>query len=294
MPLGVVFPQLDPAAEPNAVAEWALASEEAGYDYAVAFDHVFGADPDHAGVLRDPGERTRHEPLVLFAYISAVTSRLHLLTGVLVLPPRQGALAAKQAAELAVLSGGRLWLGLGVGSPRPPFDALGVDYHTRGRRMEEQVVLMRALWERPSVSFRGRFHRVSSAGLMPRPPGGAVPLWMGGGAPAVFSRIARHADGWLITPRLRGDPAALAGPLAQLHREVRRAGREPASIGVETRVQVAGRSVDEQVAAARAWKQAGATHLTLNTMGAGLSGAGPHIEAMAAFAEGCREAGVVP
>ena len=292
MPLGVVFPQLDPVDEPRAVAEWARAAEEAGYDYAVAFDHVFGADPDHAGVLRDPGERTRHEPLVLFAYIAAVTSSLRLLTGVLVLPPRQAALAAKQAAELAVLSGGRLWLGVGVGSQRPPFDALGVDYHTRGRRLEEQVVLMRALWERPSVTFDGRFHRVGSAGLKPRPPGGAVPLWMGGDAPAVFSRIARHADGWLITPRLRGDPAALAGPLSELHREVRRAGREPASIGVETRVQVVGLSVDAQIASARAWTQAGATHLTLNTMGAGLSGAGPHIEAMAAFAEGCRRAAV--
>ena len=292
MALGVVFPQLDPDAEPDAVAGWAVAAEEAGYDYAVAFDHVFGADPDHAGVLRDPGERTRHEPLVLFAYMAAVTSRLRFLTGVLVLPPRQAALAAKQAAELAVLSAGRLWLGVGVGSQRPPFDALNVDYHSRGKRIEEQLVLMRSLWERPSVSYEGRFHRVSAAGVNPRPPGGSVPLWMGGGAPAVFSRIARHADGWLITPRLRGSPGALAGPLAELHREVSRAGRAPASIGVETRVQVAGLSVDEQVSAARSWQEAGATHLTLNTMGAGLRGAGAHIEAMARFAERCREAGV--
>ena len=292
MPLGVVFPQLDPITEPNAVAEWARAAEEAGYHYAVAFDHVFGADPDHPGVLRDPAERTRHEPLVLFAYMAAVTSRLRFLTGVLVLPPRQGALVAKQAAELAVLSDGRLWLGVGVGSQRPPFEALDVDYHTRGKRIEEQIALMRALWERPSVRFEGRFHRVSSAGVKPRPPGGRVPLWMGGGAPAVFSRIARHADGWLITPRLRGDPASLAGPLTELHREIRRAGRDPASIGVETRVQVAGRNVREQVAAARAWEEAGATHLTLNTMGAGLRGAGSHIEAMTVFAGCCREAGV--
>ena len=292
MPLGAVFPQLDPAAEPNAVAEWAVAAEESGYDYAVAFDHVFGADPDHAGVVRDPAERTRHEPLVLFAYMAAATTRLNLLTGVLVLPPRQAALAAKQAAELAVLSDGRLWLGVGVGSQRPPFEALGVDYRTRGRRIDEQLVLMRSLWESPSVSYEGRFHRVSAAGLSPRPPGGSVPLWMGGGAPAVLARIARHADGWLITPRLRATPDALAGPLARLHREARRAGRSPASIGVETRVQAAGRSVDEQVASARAWRDAGATHLTLNTMGAGLRGAGAHIGAMVAFAGRCREAGI--
>lgn len=292
MPLGVVFPQLDPIAEPSAVAEWASAAEEAGYCYTVAFDHVFGSDPDHAGVLRDPAERTRHEPLVLFAYMAAVTSRLRFLTGVLVLPPRQAALAAKQTAELAVLSDGRLWLGVGVGSQRPPFEALGADYGTRGKRIEEQLALMRALWERPAVRFEGRFHRVSSAGIKPRPPGGRVPIWMGGGAPAVLARIASHADGWLITPGLRGEPKRLVAPLAELHRKLRDAGRDPASIGVETRVQVAGRSVAEQIASARAWQEAGATHLTLNTMGAGLRGAGAHIEAMIAFAEGCREAAV--
>lgn len=292
MPLGVVFPQLDPATEPGAVAEWARATEEAGYDYAVAFDHVFGADPDHAGVLRDPAERTRHEPLVLFAYMAAVTSRLRFLTGVLVLPPRQAALAAKQAAELAVLSDGRLLLGVGVGSQRPPFEALSVDYRTRGRRIEEQIALMRALWERPVVRFEGRFHRVSAAGVKPRPPGGSVPIWMGGGAPVVLKRIAQHADGWLITPGLREDPARLAEPLAELHRELREAGRDPALVGVETRVQVAGRSIDEQVASARAWQEAGATHLTLNTMGAGLRGTAAHIEALVAFSDGCREAGV--
>ncbi len=210
----------------------------------------------------------------------------------LVLPPRQAALAAKQAAELAVLSDGRLWLGVGVGSQRPPFEALGVDYHTRGRRMDEQLALMRALWERPVVRFEGRFHRVSAAGVNPRPPDGGMPLWMGGGAPAVMRRIAQHADGWLITPRLREDPARLAEPLATLHEAVREAGRDPTSIGVETRVQAAGRGVKEQVASARAWQEAGATHLTLNTMGAGLRGASAHIEALAAFAAGCREAGV--
>jgi probable F420-dependent oxidoreductase len=292
MPLGVVFPQLDPVAEPGSVADWARAAEEGDYGYAVAFDHVFGADPDHAGVLRDPAERTRHEPLVLFSFLAAVTRRLCFLTGVLVLPPRQAALVAKQAAELAVLSDGRLWLGVGVGSQRPPFQAMGVDYHTRGRRIDEQLALMRALWERPVVRFEGRFHRVSGAGVNPRPPGGSVPIWMGGGAPAVLKRIAKHADGWLITPGLREDPARLAEPLAELHREAGEAGRDPASIGVEARVQVAGRSVEDQVALARAWQEAGATHLTLNTMGAGLHGAAAHIEALAAFAAGCREAGV--
>ena len=122
---------------------------------------------------------------------------------------------------------------------------------------------------------------MSGAGVNPRPPGGSVPIWMGGGAPAVLKRIAKHADGWLITPGLREDPARLAEPLAELHREAGEAGRDPASIGVEARVQVAGRSVAEQVALARAWQEAGATHLTLNTMGAGLHGAAAHIEALA-------------
>ncbi len=292
MPLGVVFPQLDPRADPNAITEWAKAAEKAGYEYAVAFDHVFGADPDHAGVVRDPAERTRHEPLILFSYMAAVTQHLRFLTGVLVLPPRQAALVAKQTAELAVLSDGRLWLGVGVGSQLPPFEALGVDYHTRGRRIEEQLALIRALWERPVVRFEGLFHRISAAGVNPRPPTGTVPIWMGGGAPAVLRRIATHADGWLITPGMREDPKLLAEPLAKLHQMASEIDRDLTSIGIETRIQAAGRSVTEQVDSARAWQAAGATHLTLNTMGAGLHDAAAHIAALVAFAEGCREVGV--
>ena len=284
MRIGVVFPQLEIGADPDGVREFAQAADAAGYDHLIAYDHVLGANPDRPGGFRGgyTHESLFHEPLVLFGYLAGLTQRIELWTGILILPQRQTALVAKQAAEVAVLSRGRLVVGIGVGWNEVEYEALGEDFHTRGRRVEEQVALLRDLWKHPSISFEGRFHRVSRAGINPLPPS-RIPIWMGGEADRVMARIGRLADGWLLQPRLREQPGGIAPYLERIHEAAREAGRDPSTIGLESRVSAAGMTVEQQLERAHEWREAGVTHLTLNTMDAGLASPAAHIEAIQAF-----------
>ncbi len=281
MQLGVVFPQTEIGADPGPVREYALAAEAAGYEHLLAYDHVLGADPDRPGGFRGPytHETLFHEPLVLFGYLAAITQQLELVTGILILPQRQTALVAKQAAEVDVLSGGRLRLGVGVGWNAVEYDALGEDFHTRGRRVEEQVALLRALWTDPVVSFEGKYHSVSRAGIKPLPPGHSIPIWMGGMSEPVLNRIGRVADGWF--PQYR-EPAQFVEGVAKIHQVAESAGRDPASIGIEPQLRLSG-DVAADVELAQQWQQAGATSLSVNTMGLGYDSVGQHIEAIQRF-----------
>lgn len=283
MQLGVVFPQTEIGADPGAVRAYVEAAEHAGYAHLLVYDHVLGADPNRPGGFRGPytHETMFHEPFVLFGHLAAITSRLELVTGVLILPQRQTALVAKQAAEVDVLSGGRLRLGVGVGWNAVEYEALGENFHDRGRRIEEQVALIRRLWRDPVVTFNGHYHTITKAGLNPLPPRPDIPIWMGGMHERVLHRIGRVADGWF--PQLR-DPAELAGPLDRIHAAARAAERKPEEIGVEARIAIGG-DVDEEVALAGAWERAGATHLSVNTMGRGLKTPADHIEAIEHFKE---------
>ena len=280
MQIGVVFPQTEIGADPAGVRAYAQAAEAAGYAHLLAYDHVLGADPDRPGGFRGPytHETLFHEPLVLFGYLAGVAPRLELVTGILILPQRQTALVAKQAAEVAVLSGGRLRLGVGVGWNAVEYEALGQDFHTRGRRMEEQIALLRALWTKPVLSFEGRFDRIVQAGLKPLPPA-SIPVWMGGMSEPVLDRVGRLADGWF--PQYR-DPDELAAGLARVHAAATAAGRAPGDIGVEPRVTMGGDAA-AAVALAQRWQSAGATHLTVNTMGQGFATPADHIAAIEGF-----------
>jgi probable F420-dependent oxidoreductase len=224
-----------------------------------------------------------HEPMVLFGFMAGLTSRIELWTGVLILPQRPTALVAKQAAEVAVLSGGRLVLGVGVGWNDVEYEALGQDFGTRGRRMEEQIGLLRELWREPVISFEGKFDRVTAAGINPL-PAATIPIWMGGQADRVMDRIGRMGDGWLVPPALRDDPGGIAPYVERIHEAARAAGRAPSTIGLESRVSVAGLSIGQQVELAREWESLGCTHVTVNTMGAGLETAAAHLEAVRGFA----------
>jgi probable F420-dependent oxidoreductase len=196
MRVGVVLPQMEIGADPVVIREYAVTAEAAGYDHLIAYDHVLGVDPDRPG--RGAGAYTNealfHEPMVLFGFLAGVTSRIELWTGILILPQRPTALVAKQAAEVSVLSGGRLVLGVGVGWNPVEYEALGQDFATRGRRMEEQVGLLRALWGDSIVSFEGEFDRVTAAGINPL-PASSIPIWMGGQADRVMDRIGRWGTG---------------------------------------------------------------------------------------------------
>ena len=284
MQVGVILPQTEIGADPVVIRDYAQAAEDLGYSHLLVYDHVLGASSEHRPDWRGPYDhRTQfHEPFVLFGYLAGVTQRLQLVTGIVILPQRQAALVAKQAAEVDVLSGGRLRLGVGIGWNDVEYEALGEDFHTRGRRVEEQIAVMRALWTQEVVSFHGRWHHITNAGINPLPIQRPIPIWMGGGAEPVIRRIARLADGWF--PQFRPDERGRE-TLQRLFTYAREAGRNPASIGIEGRAGIATGGPDDWARAVEAWQQMGATHLGVNTMGAGLDSPTKHIEAIRRFKE---------
>jgi probable F420-dependent oxidoreductase len=280
MRIGAVFPQTEIGGDPSVIREYVTAVEEMGFDHLVIYDHVVGASVQNRPDWRGPytSESMFHEPFVLFGYLAALTTRLELVTGVIILPQRQTVLVAKQAAEVDVLSGGRMRLGVGIGWNEVEFEALDEDFHTRGRRLEEQVEVLRALWTQPVVTFAGKWHTITEAGLNPLPVQRPIPIWFGGVADAAMKRIARIGDGWM--PQM--PPHERARELVeQLRADVRVAGRAEDAVGVEARLGL-GQIRDEAgwESFARGWRDLGATYLDLNTMGAGYTNVGQHLDAL--------------
>ena len=283
MKIGVDFPQTEIGADPAAIRDFAQAAEALGYDHLLAFDHVIGANAaSRPGWSGYDSNDMFHEIFVLFGYLAALTKRIELVAGVVILPQRQAALVAKQAAEVDVLSGGRFCLGVGVGWNKVEYEALGEDFTNRGARSEEQIAFMRALWASEHVTYDGRWHKITDAGLNPLPTNRSIPIWIGGHADVVLRRTATIADGWM--PRIPPDEAARAA-LAKLRGYAREAGRDPVEIGIEAAFTIGDRTPSDWLAWATAWKDLGATHLTLNTMGSGFSSPAAHIDAIRRFKE---------
>ena len=269
MKVGAIFPQTEIGADPGAVREFAQAAESMGYEHLVAFDHVLGVDASKHEGFSGPYNHTDmfHEPFVMFGYLAGLTKSIEMVTGILILGQRQAALVAKQAAEVDVLTGGRLRLGIGVGWNAVECEGMGENFHTRGRRCAEQIELMRALWTQEVVNFEGRYHQVTHAGINPLPVQRPIPVWIGGYAEAVLRRIGQIADGWF--PLFGLDAGALEA-VARVREYAREAGRDPASIGVEGRVRLAQHpNPEDWQGVADIWAEAGASHLSINTMGAG-------------------------
>jgi probable F420-dependent oxidoreductase len=279
MQVGVVFPQTEIGSDPAAVRAYASAVEEQGYRHLLVYDHVVGADPRFYKDWRGPYDLNSnfHEPFVLFGYLAAF-SGLELVTGIVILPQRQTVLVAKQAAEVDVLTGGRLRLGVGLGWNAVEYEALGRSFSDRGKRMSEQVELMRRLWTEESVTHAGPSERVTGAGLCPLPVQRPIPVWFGGSSAPAYRRAGALADGWF--PQLQpGSELEAAREVVTL--AAHEAGRDPASIGMEGRVSLRERGAAAVVEGLEAWRQAGATHASVNTMGAGLTGAEEHIAVLA-------------
>jgi probable F420-dependent oxidoreductase len=292
MRTGVVFPTMEIGNDPVAIRDFAQAAEALGYDHLTFQEHVLGADPNRDGGWQygpmgygRPGvtkDAAIHEPFVTCGYLAGLTNRIEFATGVLVLPQRQTALVAKQVAEIDILSGGRMRLGVGVGWNPVEFEALGEDFSNRGRREEEQIQLIRRLWEEEVIDFTGQWHRVDKAGINPR-PARHVPIWLGGRTDVVLKRAVRLADGFITLGLQPGEQAqALVGRLQGFLKE---AGRSPESFGFEGWTNTRAGTPDDWRATIEQWRGLGATHITLNVAGPASAGPDRHIEVMRRYRE---------
>lgn len=281
MKLGAVFPQTEIGANPDDLREYVQTVEALGYDYLMIYDHVLGANPDRPGGWSGPYtyQTMFHEPMVLFGWMAALTRRLEFLTGVLILPQRQTALVAKQAAQVSILSGGRIRLGVGVGWNKVEYDALGEDFHTRGKRVEEQVTLLRELWAKPLVTFNGAFDSVPDAGINPL-PAQSIPVWFGGDADVALRRSANLGEGWI--PNYMPLPE-LRVRVATLRQYVADAGRQPQGFGLDVRIDAKRTPQSDWAAHVAEIAEIGATHVALNTMGVGYTRLQDHLNALTVF-----------
>jgi len=287
--IGAVFPQIDLADDVGALREWALGVEALGYHHVMIYDHVVGADTsihkDWHGAY--DVESPFHEPLVTFGYLAALTN-LELFTGILILPQRQTVLVAKQAAEIDLLSGGRLRLGVGLGWNKLEYEALGESFGRRGRRLEEQVHLLRDLWTSKSVTFNGEFDSMNGVGLVPLPIQRPIPLWIGCNSEVAFRRAGGLGDGWISDKLVPGPELQAAKKIVELGAV--EAGRDPATLGMQGRVRLVDsdwpnsgfsgliEQIDE-------WRSAGATHVAIDTMGAQVGPAEAHLEVLSTCAD---------
>jgi probable F420-dependent oxidoreductase len=284
MRIGVVFPQTEFGNDIGALRDYAQTVEALGYTHILTYEHVLGANPERPGgwqgpyTFRDPF----HEPFVLFSYMAAITERIEFTTGILILPQRETAVVAKQAAALDVLSNGRLRLGVGTGWNKVEYIGLNQDFHTRGRRIEEQVELMRKLWTEPLISYEGRWHTIPDAGLNPLPIQQPIPIWFGGYVDAVLKRVARMGDGWMpgAATAVQAKPA-----LDKLAAYCEANGRSYTDIGIEPRLHLRGGTPEKWLNVLQGWQDVGASHASFNTMGAGLDTPAKHIEAVRHFAD---------
>ena len=285
MQVGVVFPAPEIAADPAVIRDFAQTVEGLGYHHLLLFDHVLGAGlgsrPGWTGPY-DHGHKF-HEPMVLMGFLAAVTRRLQLATGIVILPQRQTALVAKQAAEVDVLSEGRLRLGVGIGWNAVEYQALGQAFSTRGRRLAEQVEVLRRLWTNELVTYAGQDHRIDDAGLNPLPVQRPIPIWGGAFRPVAIERVCRLMDGFF--PRMPLDDKTevrmerVFGYLEQFRRDRTR-------FGVDATVYLKGNDPDQWLRDAERWGQLGATHISVQTIGQGYAGWQQHLDAIRRFREG--------
>ena len=292
MKIGVVFPQHEFGNDPVAIKDYTQTVEGLGFTHILAYEHIVGANPSPANI-RQGGYADRwggpythehpfHEPFVLYGFMAAITTTLEFATGILILPQRRAQLVAKQAAELDVLSGGRFRLGVGVGWNKVELEAMGDDFHTRGRRTDEQLAVMQALWTKEVVTFKGEWHNFNEVGINPLPVQRPIPIWFGGHAPAVIRRIAKFGAGWMPGFRQAKDATEW---LAQLDEALEKEGRSRKEIGIEPRLHYGDATPDQWHTTLTDWRKIGATHASVNTMGCGFTSPEEHIQAVEKFGE---------
>ena len=282
MKFGAVLPQLEINAQD--IRTYLTEVEAMGFDYLVAFDHVVGVSREIIGSGRYALDDQFHEVLTLFAYAAAITHKLEFSTSVLILPERQAALVAKQAAQIDVFSNGRLRLGIGIGWNQIEMQALGQAFKNRARRVEEQIAVMRALWTQEEVTFNGKYHTLNRVGLNPMPVQRPIPIWFGGSADGALERMARLGDGWMPNP---GSPDEVREHIAKLHGYLEANGRDPKTFGLDARLRLPQGTPDDWRRLIDGWREVGATHISANTMEAGYT-LDAHLSALRQFIETAR------
>ena len=290
MRVGVVFPQTELGGDVGAVRAYGQGVEALGFAHLLAYDHVLGADPTVHAPWHGPYDlaTTFHEPFVMFGYLAGITNAIELVTGIIILPQRQTALVAKQAAEVDLLTGGRFRLGVGLGWNPVEYQALGQRFDRRGRRLSEQIGLLRRLWTEASVTHAGEFDTITGAGLAPAPLQRPIPIWIGGASDAAYRRIGGLADGWFPQLRPGDDLDRAVGVIAEAAQQ---AGRDPETLGMEGRVRWDPSDPARFARQLDKWRRAGATHVSIDTMAVGLGGVENHLAALARAAD---VAGVTP
>ena len=288
MKIGVIYPQTELRGDPEAVHRIGLAAEELGYDHFLVYDHVLGATHDREPKLTGPytDKHPFHDPFVMFAYLAGMTQRIEFITGILILPQRQTVLVARQAADLDLLSHERFRLGVGIGWNYVEYDSLGQDFHSRGKRLGEQITLLRRLWSEPLVDFNGPFDRIDRAALNPRPRR-TIPIWFGGFADAALRRAAMLGDGFIFVDGA-GDALELASRMRQFLKE---AGRSEAGFGLHCNM-LRAKSPQAVVETASRWRDIGGTHASVVTMGQNFTTIDQHIDYMKTVANAVRSAGL--
>lgn len=281
MKFGAVLPQTEIGTDPVALREYAQGAEELGFDYLLAYEHILGAEtaayPEQSFIYGH--NDSFHEPFTLYSYLAAYTKTLEFTTGILILPQREVALVAKQATQLSILSGGRFRLGVGGGWNRAEAVAVGSDFSTRGKRMNEQLEILEKLFVEPLVDYRGEHHHLKRVGLNPLPTK-VPPIWIGGSADAVLRRAARFGEGWMPATLPKGKEQVI---VEKLKTYVAEAGKDPETFGIDARVVLAKHDEESQAHEFEKWKTLGATHFRCNTMGNGFKNPEQHLTALADF-----------
>lgn len=282
MKTGIIYPQNELHGDPGAVRKIGLATEELGFDHLLTYDHVLGATHDREPKLMGPYTENDpfHDPFVMFSFLAGITQRIDLITGIVILPQRQTALVARQVADLELLSNGRLKLGVGIGWNYVEYDALGQNFHTRGKRLEEQIHLLRQLWSEHIVKFEGEFDNIDRATLNPKPKK-KIPIWFGAFADVALRRAIRLGDGLICVDSVRGDAFRQADRLKKLLRE---AGRSTDDFGLHCNMLNA-KTPEDAVKTASRWRDIGGTQVSVSTMGQGLTTADQHVDYINRVAE---------
>ena len=266
MEIGASLPVSDIGTGRPVLREYGQTIEGLGFDYIITGDHVMGANParpNPSGVRVGTNETAVHDPFVVLSFLAGCTTQLGFASGIVIMPQRQTVLVAKQAAGLDLLCDGRFRLGVGVGWNEIEYEGLNENFRNRGRRSEEQVEVMRALWAEPHVKFKGRYHNIDDSGINPRPASGHIPIWWGGHADVILERVARIGDGWMPLAYSAGDKAL--AKFEHLRKLTREAGRDPAAVGIEVWISLGTGTPEDWRREFTFWKNAGVSHIAAHT-----------------------------